>query len=178
MAISEQARHDLHRRLADVLGPDEASTLMAHLPPGEYGGLATKADLEQLAGRLDARFESLEARMAAGFESVDARFGSFEARMAAGFESVDARFESLEAKVDSRFESLEARMGARSDSLEAGFATSFGRLEGSVGRQLGEFHDALGQVYKELAAHTRTTVYANLTAVFTTGFLAFAAARL
>ncbi|MDP9388648.1 MAG: hypothetical protein M3Q48_12235 [Actinomycetota bacterium] len=57
-------------------------------------------------------------------------------------------------------ELLELRLGGRLDLFE-----------GRVGRQLGE-------VYKELSAHTRTVVYANLAAVMTTGFLAFAAARL
>lgn len=127
MAVGEQARHELHQKLEEVLGREAAGTLMAHLPSGGSERVATKADLDQLQARMDARFAAL-----------------------------DGRFEVL----DGRFEALDMRLGGQ-----------LGVFEGTVGRQLGE-------VYKELAAHTRTVVYANLAAVMTTGFLAFAAARL
>ncbi len=32
MAIDERERHRLHERLDEVLGPEEAATLMSHLP--------------------------------------------------------------------------------------------------------------------------------------------------
>lgn len=41
MAIDEQERHRLHQRLEEVLGPDEAGTLMAHLPPLGWADVAT-----------------------------------------------------------------------------------------------------------------------------------------
>lgn len=113
MEVSEQSRHELHQKLEEVLGREAARTLMAHLPAGGSERVATKADLEQLQERMDARIELLEMRL-----------------------------------------------GGRLDLFE-----------GRVGGELGE-------VYKELSAHTRTVVYANLAAVMTTGFLAFAAARL
>ena len=48
MAVDERARHQLHSKLEQVLGPDEAQTLMAHLPPVGWADVATKRDLDQL----------------------------------------------------------------------------------------------------------------------------------
>jgi hypothetical protein len=54
MAIDEHARHRLYQRLEDVLGPDEATILMQHLPPVGWADVATKRDLDQLESRLEA----------------------------------------------------------------------------------------------------------------------------
>lgn len=45
MNASASDRHRLHRRLDDLLGPEDAATLMEHLPPSEWNQLATKADI-------------------------------------------------------------------------------------------------------------------------------------
>jgi hypothetical protein len=67
MTIDERARHRLHERLDQVLGPDEAAILMEHLPPVGWADVATKRDLDQLEARMEARMEAnlhrLEARL-------------------------------------------------------------------------------------------------------------------
>ncbi len=55
MAIDERARHALFVKLEQVLGPETATTLMEHLPPGGYVELATKQDLEALKRELLAK---------------------------------------------------------------------------------------------------------------------------
>lgn len=47
MAINERSRHGLYLKLEQVLGPDEATTLMEHLPPVGWADVATKHDLER-----------------------------------------------------------------------------------------------------------------------------------
>ncbi len=47
MAVDERSRHQLHTKLEQILGPEEASTLMAHLPPVGWADVATKRDLDQ-----------------------------------------------------------------------------------------------------------------------------------
>jgi len=49
MTISEESRHRLYLRLEEVLGPDEATVLMEHLPPVGWADVATKRDIEGLA---------------------------------------------------------------------------------------------------------------------------------
>ena len=63
MTISDQSRYDLHQRLAEVLGADEAATLMEHLPPVGWADVATRRDLDHLA-------HQLRAEMAVGFSDV------------------------------------------------------------------------------------------------------------
>ena len=49
MAIGERDRHRLYDRLEQVLGSEEATILMAHLPPLGWADVATKRDLDALA---------------------------------------------------------------------------------------------------------------------------------
>jgi hypothetical protein len=49
MAISEESRYHLYQRLEEVLGVEEAATLMKHLPPVGWADVATKRDLDALA---------------------------------------------------------------------------------------------------------------------------------
>lgn len=48
MAVDERARHRLYEKLESVLGPEEATILMEHLPPVGWADVATKQDLEAL----------------------------------------------------------------------------------------------------------------------------------
>lgn len=57
MLIDEASRHALHNRLDEVLGPDEAVCLMAHLPPVGWADVATKQDLALLEARMIAYIE-------------------------------------------------------------------------------------------------------------------------
>jgi hypothetical protein len=66
MSIDERSRHRLYLKLEEVLGAEEAGTLMDHLPPAGFADLATKddlrlvrSDLESLEHRLTARMERL-----------------------------------------------------------------------------------------------------------------------
>jgi hypothetical protein len=54
MPVDDRTRLNLHRRLEEILGPNEADTLMAHLPPVTWNDVATKDDLRALESRLDA----------------------------------------------------------------------------------------------------------------------------
>jgi hypothetical protein len=59
MAVDERARHELHGRLDDVLGREEATTLMSLLPPVGWADVATKHDLDSLRIELRAEIEQL-----------------------------------------------------------------------------------------------------------------------
>jgi len=99
MAISEESRHQLHNRLDVVLGPAEASTLMAHLPPVGWADVATRHDLVALERRLDARCQAIDWR----FEAIDWRFEAVGTRLAAvegKLEEHDRRFDRMDDKLD------------------------------------------------------------------------------
>ncbi len=57
MSVDERARHELHARLGELLGPEPAGTLMSYLPPVGWADVATKRDLDALAESLEHRIE-------------------------------------------------------------------------------------------------------------------------
>ena len=74
MAIDERTRHQLFLRLEDVLGPEEASILMEHLPPVGWADVATKRDLDHLRTELRAEFR---ADLQEGLREQAHRFATF-----------------------------------------------------------------------------------------------------
>jgi hypothetical protein len=70
MAIDEQARHRLHQRLDEVLGPEEAAVLMSHLPPVGWADVATKQDIQALRGTFRTEHQALERVLKAEISSL------------------------------------------------------------------------------------------------------------
>ena len=77
MNASASDRHRLHNRLEQLLGPDDAATLMEHLPPDEWNRLASKddvlavkADLQELREEIRQDMRDFERRIT---EHVDLR---------------------------------------------------------------------------------------------------------
>src|SRR5438876_2940322 len=65
MGVDERARHDLFVSLEQILGPDEAATLTENLPPAGWADVATKRDLDLLAGTVRKDMEVLESKILA-----------------------------------------------------------------------------------------------------------------
>jgi hypothetical protein len=63
MAVDERARHELHGRLDDVLGREEATTLMSLLPPVGWADVATKHDVDSLRIELRAEIGQLRGEL-------------------------------------------------------------------------------------------------------------------
>ena len=93
MVVDERSRHELYRRLEEVLGPDAATTLIEHLPPVGWSDVATKGDLAALEQRIDLRF----AR-------IDERFNSMEERSNFRFDAADDHLKTVAADLRSAFE--------------------------------------------------------------------------
>ena len=82
MAVDERARHELHSRLEENLGPEPAATLMEYLPPVGWADVATKHDLAQLEQRIVLRFAMVDQR----FDRVDESIKASAADLRATFE--------------------------------------------------------------------------------------------
>lgn len=78
MTISDQTRHRLHQRLDEVLGPDDAATLMEHLPPVGWADVATRRDLDHMAMQLRSEmgtgFDGVRSEVAIGLVGLRAEF--------------------------------------------------------------------------------------------------------
>jgi len=70
MAVDDQTRLNLHRKLEEVLGAEEANTLMAHLPPVSWNDVATKTDTRSLRDELHAVDSVIRSDMRAGFADL------------------------------------------------------------------------------------------------------------
>lgn len=74
MTIDERSRHALYLRLEELLGADEAGTLMEHLPPVGWADVATRRDLVSEIGMvrsdLTAEIGALRNDMTVEFASV------------------------------------------------------------------------------------------------------------
>jgi tetrahydromethanopterin S-methyltransferase subunit G len=147
MRITEHDRHQLYRRLTDVIGSDEADTLMELLPPVGWADVATKADLSHQTALADARFDAVDRRFDQMEERFDARFGQLEEKSDARFGQVDSRF----TQVDARFGQLEEKFDARFGQLEEKFDARFGQLEEKFDARFGQVESRFTQVDSRFA---------------------------
>jgi hypothetical protein len=71
MAIDERSRHELYQRLEQVLGTQEADTMMELLPPVGWADVATKHDLttglDSMGTQLRTEMEAMRHELRAEF---------------------------------------------------------------------------------------------------------------
>ena len=68
----------LHHSLRENIGITVADELMEFLPPGGWGDLARRSDLEVVERRLDAKIDGLGARLDARIDALEARIDGLE----------------------------------------------------------------------------------------------------
>ena len=91
----------LHHSLREKIGITVADELIEFLPPGGWGDLARRSDLEVVERRLDAKIDGLGARLDAKIDALGAR--------------LDARIDALEARIDG----LEQQISQLRDEVRA-----------------------------------------------------------
>lgn len=96
MVVSEESRHRLYTRLEEVLGADEAETLMEHLPPIGWADVATKRDIDALTVATKRDIDTLR-------EATNHRFDALQ-------EATNHRFDALEEATNHRFDTVELRI--------------------------------------------------------------------
>ncbi|MCQ3809328.1 MAG: hypothetical protein KTV68_02095 [Acidimicrobiia bacterium] len=100
--IGEERRFALIERLTELLGKEEARTLMESLPPVLWTHLATKDDLRALEERLRADFNGQFAVLNGKFIELRAdfngQFAMLNAKVDGGFANVEAAFKEHRAE--------------------------------------------------------------------------------
>jgi hypothetical protein len=81
VAVTEASRYRLHQRLEEVLGPEQATTLMEHLPPVGWADVATKHDLAQLEERMGYRMDTLRAELRGEMAELRGEMGELRGEM-------------------------------------------------------------------------------------------------
>lgn len=74
MAITEQHRHQLHKALEEILGAEEAATLMEYLPPVGWADVATKRDLDHLAAATKRDLDHLASTLRSEMQTMRHEF--------------------------------------------------------------------------------------------------------
>lgn len=64
MAITEQSRYQLDKRLEEMLGADDANTLMEHLPHVGWSDVAANTDIDHLHAATRADLAEVRAEIA------------------------------------------------------------------------------------------------------------------
>lgn len=158
MVVDDRSRHELYRRLEEVLGLEAATTLIEHLPPVGWADVATKGDVAALEQRLELRFDRIDDR----FSRIDDRFSRIDDR----FAQIDDRFAQIDdrfGRVDEGFSSVKDRFTALDESIAQ-------RIESSENRVRASFeHELRGQAI--------TLFWAQVTVVMTMAALAFSLVR-
>ncbi len=176
MVVDERSRHELYRRLEEVLGAEAATTLIEHLPPVGWADVATKHDLANLEERMDLRF----ARVGQRFDMVDQRFDMMDERFKTidqRFGMIDERFKTIDRRfdmIDQRFVGLDQRLDQRFGDLDQRFVdldTRFTAIvEGSAAQTRALFeHELRGQI--------TTVMFGIMGVVMSMAALAFALVR-
>ena len=88
--IGEERRWALMDRLCEVLGEEEARTLMESLPPVAWDRIATKDDIKASEDRIKASEDRLRTEMHAEFAKVYAEFANIRTETAAEFKMLRA----------------------------------------------------------------------------------------
>jgi hypothetical protein len=65
MSVDERRRNEMYLELEEVLGSQDAATLMEHLPPSGWPVLVTNQSLGLRLDALDLRLEATEQRIRA-----------------------------------------------------------------------------------------------------------------
>lgn len=104
MTATDRERVQLHRHLDQVLGEEDASTLMRHLPPAGWSDLATNTELGRVETTLRAEITRVETTLRAEITRLDGRIDRVELRLG----QLEQRMDRLEQRMDR----LEGRMGA------------------------------------------------------------------
>lgn len=77
MAISDQERLAMYDKLREVLGMDDATTMMGHLPPGGWEAVFLQqdarlvAEMDQRFAAVDTKFAEMDAKLERGLRELE-----------------------------------------------------------------------------------------------------------
>lgn len=117
MTMSEESRHRLYRRLEDVLGPEEAATLMEHVPPVDASELVTS---DVLRGEMALFRSEFRAEFAEFRGKIREEFADFRTEMRAEWTEFrgEMRQEFADFRAEMRTEWTEFRGEMRQEFAE------------------------------------------------------------
>ena len=99
MSTNDKDRLELHRRLESVLGAEEASTLMSHLPPVTWDQVATKDDLRALETNLRAEISVSASGLRAEMANLRTEMADLRTEVRTGLAGVRTEMADLRTEI-------------------------------------------------------------------------------
>ncbi len=113
MAITHLQRLSMHARLVDIMGQEDAETLMEHLPPVAWDQMATKDDLKASELRILAELAKTNAALLetnAALLETNAALGDTRLSFGEALAETNADVVELRGEVQLGFARLERRL--------------------------------------------------------------------
>ena len=181
--LTEQERHRLYTRLGEVLGSEEAETMIELLPPGSWADIATNQRVDQLGADLRAEMAELRGELTVRMVELESgltnRMTQLESGLTNRMTELDSgltnRMTELDSGLTSRMTELDSGLTNRMSQLESGFDKRLIRLGSDVGTQISALEASL---LRELSLNMRTVVAANLAASIAIGGMLVAALKI
>ena len=129
MVVNEGQRRQLHERLVEVIGVDQADVLMEYLPPGGWGDVARRSDVDHLENVLTMRIDMLGTELR-------------------------GEMSALAGELRGEMSELRGEMGG----LRGEMSALAGELRGEMGGLRGEMGGLAGELRAEMAKQTRTVL--------------------
>ena len=136
MAVDERARHALHSRLEEMLGPEVTGTLMELLPPVGWADVATAHDVARgqaaLGDRLDARIADVRMEIADLRTEVADFRTDLRTEMAGLHTHVDAELADVRIEMAGEFRQMHGELALAQRQLLFGVLGAMFTLTGLV----------------------------------------------
>jgi len=116
MTVDDRTRLNLHQRLTEVLGSEEADTLMSHLPPVTWQEVATKGDLDSLRVVLTTDLRSAEAGIRSDMQTMES---SIRGDMRAMEASIRSDMKTMETEIRGDMKAMETEIRSDMQLLSA-----------------------------------------------------------
>jgi len=124
MTVDDRTRLNLHQRLTEVLGSEEADTLMSHLPPVTWQEVATKGDLDSLRVVLTTDLRSAEAGIRSDMKAMEA---SIRSDMKTMETEIRSDMKAMETEIRSDMKLLSAQIESVQHTLQIDMLKLFNR---------------------------------------------------
>ena len=119
MAVSEQRRHRLYKKLEEVPGQDEAEALTEHFPPSGWNDVVRKHDL-------DAAVATLRAEMHEQIGGVNEKIGGLHAQIGDLRGEVHEQIGGVRAEMYEQIGGVQAQIGEMRTQMRSLFLSLVG----------------------------------------------------
>ena len=121
MALTHAQRTSMFNTLAEVMGQDDAETLMQHLPPSGWDNVATKDDLR-------AGFAETNAAIAAGLAQAAVERTEIIKAMTEGFAQAAVERADIKAQVASELADIKVQAATELADIKVRAATDLAEI--------------------------------------------------